>query len=66
MIDTVLIDNNYDGNTFHIVYSDVPEKKNDLVAGKYEIEIPKRKKKAKVAIKIIDMLGEEVFFVNEV
>jgi hypothetical protein len=32
MIDTVLIDTNYDGNTFHIVYSDVPEKKNDLVS----------------------------------
>ncbi len=64
MIDTVLIDNNYDSNTFHIVYSDVPEKKNDLVTGKYEIEIPK--KKTKVAVKIIDMLGEEVLFVKEV
>ncbi len=64
MIDTVLIDTNYDGNTFHIVYSDVPEKKNDLVAGKYEIEIPK--KKTKVAVKIIDMLGEEVLSVKEI
>jgi len=58
MIDTVLIDNNYDGETFRIVYSDVPEKKDDLVQGKYEIELPNPK--AKVAIKIIDMLGEEV------
>jgi len=58
MIDTVLIDTNYDGKTFHIVYSDVPEKKDDLVKGKYEIEPPNQK--AKVAIKIIDMLGEEV------
>ena len=64
MIDCVLIDTNYDGNTFHIVYSDVPEKKNDLVAGKYEIEIPK--KKAKVAVKIIDMLGEEVINVFDI
>jgi len=64
MIDTVLIDTNYDGNTFHIVYSDVPEKKNDLVKGKYEIEIPK--KKIKIAVKIIDMLGEEVMNVFEV
>jgi hypothetical protein len=64
MIDCVLIDNNYDGNTFHIVYSDVPEKKNDLVKGRYEIEIPK--KKTKVAVKIIDMLGEEVINVFEV
>ena len=58
MIDTVLIDTNYDGKTFHITCSDVPEKKDDLVKGKYEIEPPNQK--AKVAIKIIDMLGEEV------
>jgi len=58
MIDTVLIDNNYDGKTFRIVYSDVPEKKDDLVKGKHEIELPNPK--AKVAVKIIDMLGEEV------
>ncbi len=64
MIDCVLIDNNYDGNTFHIVYSDVPEKKNDLVKGRYEIEIPQEK--TRVAVKIIDMLGEEVLFVEKV
>ncbi len=64
MIDTVLIDNNYDGETFHVVYSDVPERKDDLVKGKYEIEVPKSK--AKVAVKIIDMLGEEVISVFEV
>ena len=58
MIDYVLIDTNYDGKTFRVIYSDVPEKKSDLVKGKYELEIPK--KKTKVAIKIIDMLGEEV------
>lgn len=64
MIDCVLFDNNYDGNTFHIVYSDVPEKKNDFIKGKYEIEISK--KKTKVAVKVIDMLGEEVLFVKEI
>ncbi|MCK4257127.1 hypothetical protein KAX35_09575 [candidate division WOR-3 bacterium] len=64
MIDTVLIDKNYDGKTFHIVYSDVPERKNDLVKGKYEIEIPESK--TQVAVKIIDMLGEEVINVFEV
>ena len=63
MIDTVLIDNNYDGKTFHIVYSDVPERKDDLVKGEYQIEIPDEK--AKVAVKIIDMLGEEVINVFE-
>jgi DNA modification methylase len=55
MIDCALIDTNYDGNVFHIVYSDVPEKKSDLVEGRYEIEIPEEK--TKVAVKIIDMLG---------
>jgi len=63
MIDTVLIDNNYDGKTFHIIYSDVPERKDDLVKGEYKIEIPDEK--AKVALKIIDMLGEEVINVFE-
>jgi DNA modification methylase len=58
MIDTVLIDTNYDGKTFHIIYSDVPEKKDDLVKGKYEMELSNPK--VTVAIKIIDMLGEEV------
>jgi DNA modification methylase len=81
MIDTVLIDTSYDGHTFHIVYSDVPEKKNDLVKGKYEIDLPAEapgrptggsaqagipKKKTRVAVKIIDMLGEEVINVLEV
>lgn len=63
MIDCVLIDNDYNGSTFHIVYSDIPEKKNDLIKGKYEIEIPKDK--TTVAVKVIDMLGEEVLFVKE-
>jgi len=64
MIDCALIDTNYDGNVFHIVYSDVPEKKSDLVDGRYEIEIPEEK--TKVAVKIIDMLGEEVLVVKEI
>ena len=64
MIDTVLIDNNYDGKTFHIVYSDIPERKDDLVKGEYEIEIPDSK--TKVAVKIIDMLGDEVVVAREV
>ena len=64
MIDVVLIDNNYNGKVFNITYSDVPEKKNDLVKGKYEIEIPK--KKTTIAVKIIDMLGEEVLINKEI
>jgi len=64
MIDTVLIDNNYDGKTFHIVYSDVPKKKQDLVKGKYEIEISSNK--TRIGVKIIDMLGEEIIITKEI
>jgi DNA modification methylase len=64
MIDYVLIDTNYDGKTFHIIYSDVPEKKSDLIKGKYELEIPNGK--TKIALKIVDMLGEEVLLTKEV
>ena len=64
MIDCVLIDTNFDGKTFHIVYSDVPEKKQDLIKRRYEIEISK--KKTKIAVKIIDMLGEEMIITKEI
>jgi len=64
MIDTILIDNNYNGKTFHIVYSDIPKRKDDLVKGEYEIEVPESK--TKVAVKIIDMLGEEVLIPEEI
>jgi DNA modification methylase len=64
MIDYVLIDTNYDGKTFHIVYSDVPKKKDDLIKGKYELEISE--KRTKIAVKIVDMLGEEVLIVKEI
>jgi len=63
MIDIVLVDSNYDGRTFHIIYSDVPEKKHDLIEGKYEIDVPLSK--CRIAIKIIDMLGEELINVFE-
>ena len=64
MIDTVLIDTNYDGKTFHIAHADVPEKKSDYIAGHYELDIPKGK--ITIAVKIIDMLGEEIIKVVEV
>jgi adenine-specific DNA-methyltransferase len=58
MIDIVLIDTNYNGEVFNIVLSDVPEKKNDLVLCTYKAKIPKAK--ITIAVKIIDMLGEEL------
>ena len=64
MIDIVLIDYNYDGNVFNVRFSDVPEKKNDLINGTYTIRIPETA--TRIAVKIIDMLGEEVIVTKEV
>ncbi|MEM3265385.1 MAG: site-specific DNA-methyltransferase [Thermoplasmata archaeon] len=64
MIDCVLIDNNYNETVFHIVYSDIPENKTDLIKAKYEIDVPTES--TKVAVKIIDILGEEVLIAREI
>ena len=56
-IDCVLIDTDYAGDHFNIVESDVPEKKTDFVEGEYTVTLPRPD--ARVAVKIIDMLGEE-------
>lgn len=64
MIDYVLIDTDYDGEVFNIVFSDVPQNKTDLIKGKYELEV--NKDKARIAVKIVDMLGEEVLIVKDV
>ena len=61
-VDCVMIDTAYNGSVFNVVLYDVPEKKNDLVAGKYELSAPDGEDK--VAVKIIDMLGEEVLVVK--
>jgi hypothetical protein len=64
MVDCMMIDSSYDGSVFNITFSDVPEKKNDLVTGKYELPAPDGR--TTVAVKIIDMLGEEVLITKEV
>jgi adenine-specific DNA-methyltransferase len=64
MVDCVMIDTAHDGQVFNVVLADVPEKKSDLVEGSYEIPFPSQK--TTVAIKIIDMLGEEVLVTQEV
>lgn len=58
MVDVVMIDPAYDGKVFNVSVSDVPERKSDLVAGRYELPAPRGE--TTVAVKIIDMLGEEV------
>jgi len=58
MVDCILIGTNYDGEVFNIALSDIPEKKDDLVQGTYELSL--ENPQTPIAIKIIDMLGEEV------
>ena len=61
-IDCVLIDTDYTGEHFTIVESDVPEKKEDFIEARYTITLPRPD--ARVAVKIIDMLGEETVIVE--
>jgi DNA modification methylase len=64
MVDSVMIDPAYDGKVFNIAFADVPERKQDLVQGRYELPAPKGK--TVVAVKVTDMLGEEVLVQQEV
>lgn len=58
MVDSVMIDTDYDGVVFNVVHADVPARKADFVAGEYTLDVPEGG--ATVAVKITDMLGEEV------
>ena len=64
MIEFVLIDPNYDGKVFKSVFTDIPRTKKDLINGVYEIKIPKAK--TKVAVKIVDVLGDECLICEEI
>ena len=61
-IDYVLIDTDYNGKSFNIIESDRPKKKTDFVKGKYTLSLPRAG--AKLAVKIVDMLGEETLIVK--
>lgn len=58
MVDCILIDTTHDGEVFTITLADIPAKKSDLVNGTYHLPAPPAN--STVAVKIIDMLGEEV------
>jgi DNA modification methylase len=62
MVDSVMIDSAYNGEVFNVVLADVPEKKSDLVEGKYSLPAPDGE--TTVAVKITDMLGEEVLITH--
>lgn len=56
-IDYVLIDTDYDGSVFNVTQSDLPQRKTDFIKGEYGLSLPRTD--ATVAVKIVDMLGEE-------
>ncbi len=58
MVDSVMIDTAYDGTVFDVAHADVPARKTDFVAGDYTLDAPAGE--TTVAVKITDMLGEEV------
>lgn len=64
MVDTIMIDPAYNGEVFNISMADVPERKDDLVAGDYELVAPESE--TSVAVKITDMLGEEILITQTV
>ena len=63
MVDCVMIDPAYNGQVFNVALSDIPERKADFVQGTYEL--PATVGETRVAVKIIDMLGEEVLVMKE-
>jgi DNA modification methylase len=64
MVDSVMIDLAYNGEVFNVAFSDVPAKKSDLVTGSYELDAPKEE--TTIAVKITDMLGEEVLVTQRI
>ncbi len=64
IIDSVVIDIDYNGKLFNAEVMDLPTKK-ELIKAKYSWEYPK-KGKYTVAVKIVDVLGEEYFETFEV
>ena len=64
MADSVAIDAAYGGQIFDIDVVDIPERRSDLVGGTYEVMIESGSP-LPVAVRITDMLGEEVVVVED-
>ena len=58
-IDCIMLDSDYDGTSFRITQSDIPVNKTEFIKGHYMVTLPRPE--ACVAVKIIDLLGEEVW-----
>lgn len=63
MADSMMIDSCDDGPVSNFAVSAVPDRKQDLVTGHYDLPAPKGK--AMVAVKIVDMLCEDVLSTAE-
>ena len=55
LVDSIMVDYNYDGNTLNPQIIDIPEK-NDLVKGKYNIPA----NHGRIKLKITDLLSESL------
>lgn len=64
VVDCIMIDTDYNGDVFKVALSDIPAKKTELVSGHYQLPVPD-KQDAVVAVKIIDMLGEEIIVTTQ-
>ncbi len=62
-VDAILIDSNYDGDVLNVVESDTPLKRVNTVKGEYTIALATPD--AVVAVKIVDVLGEETLVVDD-
>ena len=64
MVHCVIIDSAYDGELFNVTLRDVSETEDALVTGTHNLPAPEEQ--TTVAIKIIDMLGEEVLGTEQI
>ena len=55
LVDSIMVDYNYDGSTLNPQIIDIPEK-NDLVKGRYNIP----KNHGRIKLKITDLLSESL------
>ena len=60
---TVFIDAAYDGEVFTVAQANIPERRQDLVSGSYEVARSPGSGRP-VAVRITDMLGEDVLVVE--
>ena len=62
VVDSIAIDTAYDGEVFDIDHIDIPERRADVVDGVYDLAAPSSDRPA--AVRITDMLGEEILMVE--